>query len=491
MDVQVVARWASTLPADDDHPYRTGAWKPQVTEYDALDLEVEGELPADLAGVYLRNTENPLRPPIRKYHPFDGDGMIHAVTFRDGRAGYRNRFVRTDGLLAEEQAGRALWAGIAENPELSLRPDGWGARGRMKDASSTDVVVHAGVALSTFWQCGDVYQLDPLTLADLGKATWDGAFPSDIGVSAHARVDEHTGELLFFNYSTRAPYLHFGTLDGQGRLTRYQPVELPGPRLPHDIAFTEHFAVLNDLPLFWEPELLERGLYASRFHPDLPSRLGLLPRDGSGPVRWFEFEPTYVLHWANAYEDGDEVVVDGFFQGCPEPKGIPEQGPPDRTFRFLGNDVLETKLHRWRMNLTTGATKEEDLTDRFSEFGMINGRHRGRRYRHVYSTVNEPGWFLMRGLLHHDIETGAVQEYRFPDGVFCSETAMAPRIGGRDESDGYLVTLTTDTVEDRSDCAVFDATRLADGPIARVRLPERISSGTHSFWAPAADLPGW
>lgn len=491
MDVQVVARWASTLPADDDHPYRTGAWTPQVTEYDAFDLEVEGELPTDLAGVYLRNTENPLRPPIRKYHPFDGDGMMHAVTFRDGRAAYRNRFVRTEGLLAEEQAGRALWAGIAENPELSLRPDGWGARGRMKDASSTDVVVHAGVALSTFWQCGDVYQLDPLTLENLGRATWDGAFPSDLGVSAHARVDEHNGELLFFNYATRAPYLHVGALDRQGRLTRYQPVELPGPRLPHDIAFTEHFAVLNDLPLFWEPELLERGLYASRFHPDLPSRIGLLPRDGSGPVRWFEFEPTYVLHWANAYEDGDEVVLDGFFQGCPEPEAIPPQGPPDRMFRFLGNDVLETKLHRWRMNLATGVTKEEDLSDRFSEFGMINGRHRGRPYRHVYATVNEPGWFLMRGLLHHDTETGAVEEYRFPEGVFCSETAMAPRVSSRDESDGYLVTLTIDTVQNRSECAVFDATRLTDGPIARVRLPERISSGTHSFWAPAADLPGW
>ena len=491
MDVEVVARWASTLPDVDDHPYRSGAWRPQASEYDAFDLDVEGDLPEDLEGVYLRNTENPLRPAIRTYHPFDGDGMIHAVTFRGGRAAYRNRFVRTDGLLAEEEAGRALWAGIAENPQLSLRPDGWGARGRMKDASSTDVVVHAGVALSTFWQCGDVYQLDPLSLDDLGKATWGGAFPSDLGVSAHARVDEHTGELLFFNYGTREPYLHFGTVDSDGRLTRYEAVDLPGARLPHDIAFTERFAVLNDLPLFWAPELLERGLYASRFHPDLPSRLGLLPRDGSGPVRWFEFEPTYVLHWANAYEDGDEVIVDGFFQGSPEPKGVPEQGPPDRIFRFLGNDVLETKLHRWRINLVTGATKEEDLTDRFSEFGMINGRHRGRPYRHVYSTFNQPGWFVMRGLLHHDTVSGSVEEYTFPEGVFCSETAMAPRVGSDNESDGYLVTLTIDTVRDRSDCAVFDATRLSDGPVATVRLPERISSGTHSFWAPASDLPGW
>ena len=63
-----------------------------------------GELPADLDGVYLRNTENPVHPSIRMYHPFDGDGMLHAVGFQDGQASYRNRFVRTDGFLAEQEA---------------------------------------------------------------------------------------------------------------------------------------------------------------------------------------------------------------------------------------------------------------------------------------------------------------------------------------------------------------------------------------------------
>jgi carotenoid cleavage dioxygenase len=492
MDVTLVGTRASALPPDDDHPYRTGAWRPQQHEFDAADLDVTGDLPADLEGIYLRNTENPVRPPIKRYHPFDGDGMIHAVSFRAGRAAYRNRFVRTDGLLAEEAAGQPLWAGIAENPRLSRHPGGWGARGRMKDASSTDVVVHAGIALSSFWQCGDVYQLDPLSLADLGKATWGGYFPHEIGVSAHARVDEHTGELMFFNYGTTAPYLHYGVVDAERRLTHYVPIDLPGPRLPHDIAFTERYTVLNDLPLFWDSELLERGVYATRFHPDLPSRFGILPRHGGpGEIRWFEADPTYVLHWANAYEDGDEVVLDGFFEGCPEPADVSTGGPADRMFRFLAADVLQTKLHRWRFNLTTGLTKEEDLAERFSEFGMINGRYRGRPHRYVYSTVNEPGWFVMNGILRHDTRTGAVEQYHFPEGVFCSETAVAPRVGSRAEDDGYLITITIDVNADRSDCAVFDAARLADGPLATVRLPERVSSGTHSFWAAASTIAGW
>ena len=193
VDVEVYGKMLSTLPPGDDHPYRSGAWRPQSVEYDADDLAVQGELPDDLYGVYLRNTENPLHPAIARYHPFDGDGMIHKVSFRDGHVSYRNRFVRTDGLLAEQEAGRSLWAGLAEHPDSAIRKDGWGARGRMKDAASTDVVVHAGVAVASFYQCGDLYRLDPLTLNDLGKATWGGAFPREAGVSAHTKVDDHTG----------------------------------------------------------------------------------------------------------------------------------------------------------------------------------------------------------------------------------------------------------------------------------------------------------
>src|SRR5436309_9553496 len=179
MDVRVVARFESTLPPDDDHPYRTGAWQPNLVEYDATELDVIGEIPADLNGVYLRNTENPVHDSIGRYHPFDGDGMVHAIRFHDGRAEYRNRFVRTAGFDAEQEAGGPLWAGLIESPKKSLR-DGWGARTRLKDSSSTDVVVHGGRALTTFYQCGDPYRLDPVTLEQLGNDQWN------CDVSAHA-----------------------------------------------------------------------------------------------------------------------------------------------------------------------------------------------------------------------------------------------------------------------------------------------------------------
>ena len=140
----------------------------------------------------------------------------------------------------------------------------------MKDASSTDIVMHNGVALTSFYQCGDLYRLNPTTLETLGKTSWNGAFPGDVGVSAHPKLDAATGELLFFNYGTDAPYMHYGVVDAHDQLVHYIDVPLPGPRLPHDMVFTENYAILNDMPLFWVPEALAKGKYAAKFHPAIP-----------------------------------------------------------------------------------------------------------------------------------------------------------------------------------------------------------------------------
>jgi carotenoid cleavage dioxygenase-like enzyme len=490
MHVEVVGRVLSNLPPEDDHPYRTGPWRPNHTEYNATDLEVVGELPDDLEGIYLRNTENPVYDAIGRYHPFDGDGMVHMIRFRGSRAEYRNRFVRTVGLAAEQEAGQALWAGLMEPPARSLRADGWGARGRMKDASSTDIVVHAGQALTSFYQCGDLYALDPTTLEPRGRAEWGGRFPSQTGVSAHPKVDAHSGEMLFFNYHTAAPYMHYGVVDASNQLVHYVDISLPGPRLPHDMAFTERYAILNDCPLFWDPEGLSKGIYAARYHPELPTRFAVVPRRGtSAEVRWFEAEPTYVLHWINAYEDGDEVVLDGFFQATPAPTPRRTGNLYERMFHYLALDAMGARPRRWRFNLATGQTTEEDLSDRIMEFGMINARYAGRPYRYAYNMTGVPGRFLFDGIVKQDLQRGSEQHYAFGDGVYGSETPMAPRSGAIAEDDGYLVSFTTDMNADRSECLVFDAADITAGPIARVRLPERISSGTHSCWVPATDIP--
>jgi carotenoid cleavage dioxygenase-like enzyme len=362
----------------------------------------------------------------------------------------------------------------------------------MKDASSTDVIVHRGTALTSFYQCGDLYRVDPFTAETLGKQTWHGQFPFHWGVSAHPKADAATGEMLFFNYGKRAPYMHYGVVDDNDTLVHYVDIALPGPRLPHDMAYTRNFAILNDFPLFWDPELLKREVHAAGFHRDMPSRFGVIPRRGNTEdIRWFEAEPTYVLHFVNAFEDGDEIVLDGFFQGDPAPTDNGMGNKWQRAFRFLALDRMQPRLHRWRLHLVTGRVIEEQLSDNITEFGMINSGYAGAKYRYTYAATGKPSWFLFDGLVKHDLLTGTEERFAFDDGVYGSETAMAPRVGSTAEDDGYLVTLTTDMTADASYCLVFDAARVGDGPVCKLRLPERISSGTHSTWAAGSELRRW
>jgi carotenoid cleavage dioxygenase len=463
-----------------NHPYLNGAWTPLYEEVDAADLDViEGAIPKDIDGVYVRNTENPVHQPLGRYHPFDGDGMLHLISFKDGRADYRNRFIRTRGFEAEQEAGGSLWGGLMDGPGISLRP-GFGAHGGLKDTASTDVVIHAGRIVSTFYQCGEAYCLDPDTLEQGGVANWA---PLD-GVSAHAKVDEATGELLFFNYSKHAPFMHYGVVDRSSKLVHYTPVPLPGPRLPHDMAFSQRYSILNDLPMFWDEELLKQGIHAVRPHP-LKSRFAVIPRYGRAEdIRWFEAEPTYILHFLNAYEDDDELVMDAYFQEEPSPRPLADAPKGfGHMMSFLDEHSFRPKLHRWRFNLKTGETREGHLDDRVLEFGTFNQRYAGRPYRYAYSTTTKPGWFLFNGFVKHDLQTGESWSLAMPEGRYASEAPFVPRIGAREEDDGYLVSFITDENRGTSECILVDCKRFDDGPVVRIALPHKLCSGTHSVWA--------
>jgi carotenoid cleavage dioxygenase-like enzyme len=408
-----------------NHPYMTGAWTPLHEEVDAVELEVlEGAIPTDLDGVYLRNTENPVHQPLGRYHPFDGDGMVHQIEFRSGQATYRNRFIRTRGFEAEQEAGESLWGGLADGPRhlqaAGLRrarePEGHRQHRHRRPSRRGDrhlLPVRRGLSAGS---------PDP---GEPGRGVWA---PLD-GVSAHAKVDEATGELMFFNYSKHAPYMHYGVVDAAGKRTVYQPIDLPGPRLPHDMAFTANYSILNDLPVFWDAGLLERDIHAVRLHKGVPSRFGIVPRHG-GEVRWFEAAPTYVLHWLNAYEDGDEIVLDGYFQENPTPRPL-EDAPEGHghLMAYLDEHSFRPKLHRWRFNLATGETTEQHLDERILEFGMFNQAYAGRPYRYAYSTTAKPGWFLFNGFVKHDLETGVSWTLPLEPGRYASEAPFAPRVG--------------------------------------------------------------
>ena len=224
-------------------------------------------------------------------------------------------------------------------------------------------------------------------------------------------------------------------------------------------------------------------------HDGVPARFGLIARHGQPEqIRWFEAAPTYILHFLNAYEEGDEVVMDAYFQDNPQPAPLPNADGYGHMMAYVDEHSFQPKLHRWRFNLADGSTREERLDDRVLEFGMIDSRVAGRKHRYIYSTTTKPGWFLFNGFVKHDLETGTTSELMLAEGRYASEAPFAPRVGGVAEDDGYLVSFITDENSGTSECILIDAQDLAAGPVCRIALPHKISSGTHSCWTERAML---
>lgn len=476
----MVARTADTGEAN---PYLLGVYAPVGTEIDAEDLQVIGEIPKDLNGVYLRNGPNPRFAPEGRYHWFDGDGMIHAVHLENGKARYRNRWVRTKAFEAESEAGKALWTGVMENP--AGNPFGNAHGLGLKDNANTDVIFHRGRILATWYLCGSPYAVDPLSLETLGAEDFLGTLVGDM--MAHPKVDEATGELFWFDYGPRPPYLRYGVISADGEVVNTTEIELPGPRLPHDMAVTEHFAVLMDLPLVQDLEAAKLGRHKLRFDRSMPSRFGVLPRYGDGSqIRWFEASPCYIYHVVNAWEQGEEVVLDV----CRVRKPAPRPDARTPLAKMLSYLRLDAQLHRYRFNLRTGVCREAPLDDDNTEFPTVDARGVGRRNRYSYAVHISPESTLkFDGLVRYDNLAGAKTEYRFGPGRWGSEAPFAPREGAAaDSADGHLVTFVQDEREGRSELDIFDAADLAAGPVARVLLPQRVPLGFHATWVRADQL---
>ena len=312
-------------------------------------------------------------------------------------------------------------------------------------------------------------------------------FRSD-GVSAHSHVDEVTGDLLFFNYGTTAPYMHYGVVDKNNKLTHYVPIDLPGPRLPHDMSFTANHSILLDLPLFWDPKMLANGVHRVRFYPDIPSRFGIIPRfGGTGDVKWFEAKPNYIYHTLNAYEEGDWITLDAACVLYPEP-ATPAWayafGRIGRGLAYTDPYAMGMRPYRWRFNMKTGETREEFIDDICAEFPMGNFSRAGRKLRYGYYSLMSHGVLGMDGIVRYDFDTGARQMYRYGNGRIGSESPFAQKTNAKSEDDGYIVSFVTDLRENASECVVLDARDVARGPVCRIKLPKRIAGSSHSYWAP-------
>ncbi|MDR2332322.1 MAG: carotenoid oxygenase family protein [Burkholderiaceae bacterium] len=470
-----------------DIPALNGNNAPVQQEDHWDDLEVIGEVPQDMNGLYVRNGPNSYYQPEWRYHAYDGDGMLHAVHFNKGKVSYRNKWVRTDGLVEEQRAGQSLWKGLKEAPRADT-PDQ-----PLKNTANTDVKFHAGRLVAMWYRSGLPYAVDPASLDTVGSVDVESRIDR---ISAHSRPDEHSGEFMFFDYDTKPPYMRYGVVDANRNLRHLIDVPMDRPGLPHDMAITDHYSILHDFPLRPDPEALKLGRYKVRFFADQPSRFAVIPRYGNASdIRWFDAKPTYMLHVVNAWEEGSEVVM----VGTPYRMHTKEDGSLDaaRLEKTIHLRQRDFQLYEWRFNLETGKTSERVIDDVLNtEFPIINSAYQGRKNRWSYHVIFPQGGReepRFPGLVKYDLETGGYIAYSAGPQYFYNEAGFAPRDNATSEDDGYLVMFVWNPGTSQSEVQIFDAkdSRMAQGPIARVLLPRRVPHGFHATYVSQANLDKW
>lgn len=432
---------------------------PVLKETTQLNLAVEGEIPAELDGLYVRNGPNHADEIGPHHHYFSSHGMVHGVRLKDGKAlWYRNRMVRAGDL-----------------PKVLGEADPGGPVSHDMDASpNTNVVLFGDKMYATIESGPNLVELTP-HLDTVQRSDLSGVLTH--GFTGHHKIDPDSGDIHAVVYNMHlggaALYVRLGP-DGS-KLNEIR-VPLTGATQIHDMAITKNYAIIFDLNVVFDPSLLDRTSLPIAWNGEKPGRVGIVPKSGTADdIRWFEVAPCYVYHPMNAFETetGDVVIDVSRYERASE-KDL--YGP-------LG-DTLPT-IDRWTcpMNSNTNIATEDRLYNMALDFPRVAPAQQGRDYRFGYTVLAtlDPSF---EGAVKLDLKTGA-SLYQTFDGGVSSELSFVPRNGATDEDDGWLIGFVFDRDREKSRLVILNAQDFDGEPQASIWIPENhVPIGTHGDWYP-------
>lgn len=327
-------------------------------------------------------------------------------------------------------------------------------------------------------ESGFPYELDP-NLDTLGPCDFGGRLTT--AMTAHPKTDPDTGELHFFGYGLRVPYLTYHRLSAHGELVTSAEIAVKGPTMMHDFAITDRHAIFLDLPMTFRPARRGAGMPFG-WDEDYGARLGVMALEKPGDVRRFDIEPGYVFHVGNAHaEPAGRIVLDAARYSPGAIRTAWDRFGGVSTVRATdATATISFPLHRWELDPSTGRVVETGLDDRALESPTLDDARVGRpaRYRYAIADVHERA-----EIIKFDTRYGTRTAHSLDSDTVAGEAVfVATTAPDRAEDDGWLLTITARRDGSASQLLVLDATNISGKPVAAVTLPRVVPSGFHGSW---------
>ena len=443
-------------------------------------LPLSGRLPEWLTGSLLRTGPAKWEVGDRTMnHWFDGFAMLHRFGIAGGRVSYASRFLESNAYRDAKRTGRITHSEFATDPCRSLFQRVAATFSPTLSDNANVNLVELGERFIAMTETPIPVEFDAETLATAGVAY---EAPGTL-TTAHPHLDRASGGLI--NYSAklgpRNEYRFFRLArdDAAPEVIASQAVKEPA--YMHSFGLTARWLVLAEFPYVVNPLRLAFSgrpyIENFRWKPELGTRFTLLDRatgEASGP---FGTDACFGFHHVNAYEEGDEVVVDLCAFGD---AGIVEDLYLERL--RAGKAVADPELRRFRIRPGDGSVSHERLVEDGFDLPRINyARYHERKHRYVWGVATDDSGWLAR-IVKADVERRETIAWAEP-GRYAGEPVFVADPGAKSEDAGVVLSVVLDADQGVSFLLVLDAASLDE--IARAEAPHHIPFGFHGQFAPA------